>query len=277
MEEARCRGKANDFSSVIRPIIVCAPVVPSDHHPITTPYILPPLPYDYTGLQPWIDEPSLRLHYDLHRTRIDSLNAAETRLAVERGRADSTWIGHLQHLIAVRTSEHLMHCLFWEVMAPNQGGVPGDALADQIRDNFGSFAGFKSLFCAAATTLEIGEWVTLVWQPTTERLAIRTVDCHQLPCWWDVGILLALDVSEHAYYVQYHHRRAEYVHNWWNTVNWPRVAQRFATATQPWPRIVGPTSTQRPRPERRNRDALSVRVDSLSRPPRPAETTHRQR
>ena len=273
-EGSKVQGETSGFSSATRPVVASAPVVAPDDFPITTPYILPSLPYDYSGLRPWIDEPSLRLHYDHHRTRIDLLNAAETRLAVERGRADSTWIGHLQHLIAVRTSEHLMHCLFWEIMGPDQGGVPAGTLAEQIRDDFGSFADFKSLFCAAATTLEIGEWVTLIWQPTTERLAIRTVDCHQLPCWWDAGILLALDVSEHAYYLQYHHRRAEYVHNWWNIVNWPRVAQRFTTATQPWPRIAGPTLTP-PRPEGRNRDAL--RVASLSCHPGATDITHRQR
>ena len=275
--ERKVHGEATGFSSVSHPVIASTPAALADHNPITTPYILPPLPYDYTGLQPWIDEPSLRLHYDLHRTRVDSLNAAETQLAVELGRTDSAWIGHLQHVIAVRTSEHLMHCLFWEIMAPSQGGVPVGGLADQIRDDFGSFAGLKSRFGAIATSLEIGEWVTLVWQPTTERLAIRAVDCHQLSCWWDAGILLVLDVSEHAYYLQYHHRRAEYVHNWWNTVNWPRVAQRFATATQPWRRVAGTTSTQRPRPERRNRDVLSGRLGSQSHPPGPTDTTHRQR
>ena len=274
---SKVQGEANGVFSALRPVIGCAPATSSGDNPINTPYVLPPLPYDYTGLQPWIDEPSLRLHYDLHRACIESLNAAEAQLAGERDRTNSTWIGHLQHVIAVRTSEHLMHCLFWEIMAPNQGGAPIDALAHQIRDNFGSFASFKSLFCASATSLEIGDWVTLLWQPTTERLAIRPVDSHQLPCWWDAGILLALDVSEHAYYLQYHHRRAEYVHNWWNTVNWPRVAQRFAMATQPWPRMAGPASTQQPQAERRNRDALSVRVDSLSRPPRPTDRAHRQR
>ena len=211
-----------------------------------TPHILPPLPYDYNALQPWIDEATLRLHYEYHRARVDALNNTEARLAIERGRTDFAWLAHLQQVVAARTSEHLMHCIFWEIMAPNQGGVPRDALADQIRDDFGSFASFKSLFCATAAATEIAEWIALVWQPTSDRLAIRTVDCQQLHGWWDVGIVLVLDVSEHAYYLQYHNRRAEYVHNWWNTVNWPRVAQRFTAASQPWPRA----GTANPRPPR---------------------------
>jgi len=202
-----------------------------------TRHVLPPLPYDYSALRPWIDEPTLRLHYDYHRTRVAALNAAEERLARERSNPDFSWLGHLQQLVAMRTAEHMMHCLFWEIMGPNQGGAPHDALVEQIRDDFGSFAAFKSAFSATAAAVEPAEWVSLVWQPTNDRLAIRTVDYQQMHGWWAVGIVLVLDVSEHAYFLQYHTRRAEYVHNWWNTVNWPRVAQRFTAATQPWPRI----------------------------------------
>lgn len=225
-----------------------------------TPHVLPPLPYDYNALQPWIDAATLRLHYDHHRARVAALNAAEDRLAMEGGNADFAWMGHLQHLVAVRTAEHMMHCLFWEIMGPNQGGAPVGSVADQIRDDFGSFAGLKSLFGATATAMETAEWIALVWQAASDRLAIRALDYQQLHGWWDVGIVLALDVSEHAYYLQYQNRRAEYVHNWWNTVNWPRVAQRFTAATQSW-RAGTP---ERPRSQRRHRDALPVRVDSLS-------------
>jgi Fe-Mn family superoxide dismutase len=242
-----------------------------------TPHCVPPLPYDWTALQPWIDEQTLRLHYEHHRARVDALNAAESQLVAQRDNADFAWLRYLQRLVAIRASEHLMHCLFWQLMGPNQGGAPGDALADQIHDDFGSFATFKSQFAALATTPETGEWVALVWRPTSGRLAIRSVDYHQLPCEWGMGILLALDVGEHAYYLQYQNRRAEYAHNWWNIVNWPRVAERFAAATHPWTHTPAASTTSRPQPRRRYRHALPVCVDGGYQFPRSADPSRRPR
>jgi Fe-Mn family superoxide dismutase len=242
-----------------------------------TPHVLPPLPYDDAALQPWINEQSLRLHRELHRSRVEALNAAEAQLAAQHDSTDFTWIRHLQRLVAVRASEHLMHCLFWEIMGPNQGGAPRDALADQIRDDFGSFAAFKAQFGAAAASPETTEWIALVWQPAGERLAISTVDDYQLPYRWNVSVLLALDVSEHAYYLQYENRRGEYVHNWWNTVNWPRVAERFAAAAGPWVYTGGPNTARQPRHRRRDPNALSLCVDGLSQLPRRADDARRPR
>jgi Fe-Mn family superoxide dismutase len=212
-----------------------------------TSHVLPPLPYDFKALQPWIDEQTLRLHYDYHRARVDALNAAEAQLAAQAGGADLAWMRYLQRVVAMRASEHVMHCLFWEIMGPNQSGTGGDAFTDQIRDDFGSLATFKSQFCAAALALEAEEWLALVWQPASARLAIRAVEYTQLPCDWAAAIVLVLDVGEHAYYLQYQNRRIEYAHNWWNTVNWRRVAERFAAATQPWPRAACSRSSQQPR------------------------------
>ncbi len=239
-----------------------------------TSHVLPPLPYDFRALQPWVDEQTLRFHYDHHRARVDALNAAEAQLAAQADSADMGWRRYLQRVVALRASEHVMHCLFWEIMGPNQSGAAGDALADQIRDDFGSLATFKSQFCAAAIALETEEWLALMWQPARARLAIRAVDYSQLPSEWAAGILLALDVGEHAYYLQYQNRRVEYVHNWWNIVNWPRVAERFTTATQPWPRDTGSRAGQQPRRQRRYRNALALCFGGVSQPP-PANSSGR--
>ena len=236
-------------------------------------HLFPPLPYDYAALQPWIDEQTLRLHYDHHRSRVDALNAAEAQLVAQPDSSDFAWMRYLQQQVAVRTSEHLLHCLFWEIMGPNQGGAPRGVLADQIQDDFGSFATFKSQFCAVATMLEVSDWVALVWQPTSQRLVIRAVDYHQIPSEWHVGIVLALDMSEHAYYLQYQNRRVEYAHNWWNTVNWPRVAERFVAAAHPWTS----STSARSRQQRRYRNALSVCVDGVSELPPAAYDPRRSR
>ena len=231
-------------------------------------HVLPPLPYDFRALQPWIDEPSLRLHYDYHRTRVDALNAAEAQLAAQATTADFAWLRYLQRVAAMRASEHVMHCLFWEMMGPNPSGAGSDALVDQIREDFGSLATFKSQFCGAAVALEAEEWLALVWQPASARLIIRPVDYAQLPCDWAVAILLVLDVGEHAYYLQYQNRRMEYVHNWWNIVNWLQVAKRFTAATQPWPRAAGSRTGQTRRRQRKHRSALPLCVEGASQPPR---------
>ena len=240
-------------------------------------HVLPPLPYDFRALQPWIDEPTLRLHYDYHRARVEALNAAEAQLAAQAASADFAWLRYLQRVVALRASEHVMHCLFWEIMGPNQSGTGSDGLADQIRDDFGSLAAFKSQFCAAAIALEAEEWLALVWQPASARLAIRPVEYSQLPCDWAVGILLALDVGEHAYYLQYQNRRMEYVYNWWNIVNWLRVAERFTAATRPWRRAAGSRSGQSSRRQRRYRNALALCVDGVSQPSPPASESGRPR
>ncbi len=245
------------------------------HAPLTS-HVLPPLPYDFSALQPWIDEQTLRLHYDYHRTRVDALNAAEAQLAAQADSADFAWRRYLQRVVAMRASEHVMHCLFWEIMGPTQSGMGSDALADQIRDDFGSLATLKSQFCAAAAALEAEEWLALVWQPASARLAIRPVDYSQLPCEWAVGILLVLDVGEHAYYLQYQNRRIEYAHNWWNIVNWQRVAERFTAATRPWPRAANSRPGQQLRRPRRQRNALPLCVDVVSQPA-PADESGRPR
>jgi superoxide dismutase, Fe-Mn family len=231
---------------------------------VGTPHRLPQLPYDYTALEPWIAESCLRFHYDYHRVRVDALNAAEAQLAAQHDSADLAWVRYMQRLVTIRASEHRMHCLFWDIMRPNAGDLPSGALADQIHDDFGSFAAFKSQFGSVATTPETGDWVALIWQPANARLALRSV-YRQLPWEWEVGTLLALDVSEHAYYLQYQNRRGEYVHNWWNTVHWPRVAERFATATHLW--TAAANRAIRPQRGRRNRNALSMGVDGWSQLP----------
>lgn len=197
----------------------------------------------------------MRIHYNCHhRAYVDALNAVEARLEVARESGDFRLIRYLQQLIASYASDHFLHSIFWEVMGPNQGGQPRDDLADQIAEDFGSFAAFKSQFSLTATSLDGSGWVILAWQPGGQRLALLAAESHQLQPERAVAAVLVLDMCEHAYYLKYQHRRAEYAHNWWNTVNWARVAQRFAAATHAWSGIAGSASAPRgPRLRRRHR------------------------
>ena len=220
---------------------------------------LPPLPYDYSALQPWIDEQTMRIHHGYHHFRsVDELNAAQQRLEAAWQSGDISLVRHFQQLVATHESAHFLHSVFWEIMGPSQGGQPRGELSEQVTEDFGSFPAFKSCFSAAASSLETGGWVMLAWQAKSQRLAIRAVEGYRLEAGADIGALLVLDVAEHAYYLKYQHRRAEYVHNWWNTVNWPRVAQRFAVAVQSRTGSVGNNTFGCTSPKRRDRHVSSA-------------------
>jgi Fe-Mn family superoxide dismutase len=177
----------------------------------------------------------MRIHHDVHhRLCVDRLNAIEKQLATLPGHADAMRIEPLERSATRHKSEHSLHCLFWEVMDPNQGGQPRGELAEQLARDFLSFSGFKAQFSAAATALEGGGWVALAWRPTHHRLVIVDMPGDQPLISSDIdNSVLALDVWRHAYHLKYKKSLTKYVHNWWNTVNWSRVAELFRAVTQP--------------------------------------------
>jgi Fe-Mn family superoxide dismutase len=192
---------------------------------------LPRLPYDYHALEPWIDEQSMRVHHAKHHQKyVDNLNAAEEKLAAARANGDFGLIGYFERLVAFNGSGHFLHSIFWEIMGADQGGEPRGDLAQQMAQNFGSFAGFKAQFSAAANGVEASGWSILGWQPQGKQLVILAAENHQNQTQWGVAPILVLDVWEHAYYLKYQNRRSEYVHNWWNVVNWSKAAEYFTHA-----------------------------------------------
>ncbi len=195
---------------------------------------LPPLPYDYDALEPYIDEQTMHLHHDVHHNGyVKGLNAAEAKLAAAREAGDFALIKHLERDAAFHGSGHFLHALFWPNMAPagnGGGGKPAGALAAQIEKDFGSFDAFKAQFVAASTAVEGSGWGILAWQPAGKQLVILTAEKHQNLTQWGVTPLLVLDVWEHAYYLKYQNKRGEYVKNFFNIINWGDVAQRLAAA-----------------------------------------------
>ena len=200
------------------------------------PHALPPLPYPYEALEPHIDAQTMKLHHDLHhKSYVDGLNAAEEKLAAARTSGDFAGVKHLARELAFHGSGHFLHCIFWNNLAPaghGGGGEPTGALADQIKKDFGSFDAFQKQFAAAATTAEGSGWGLLVWQgaPGLGKLEILAAEKHHVNTQFTAQPILALDVWEHAYYLKYQNRRAEYVKAFWNVVNWNDVAQRLAKA-----------------------------------------------
>lgn len=195
-------------------------------------HVLPDLPYSYDALEPHIDEQTMRLHHDLHhKGYVDGLNKAEEMLAKARESGDYALTKHWSREAAFHGSGHLLHCIFWTNMGPNCGGEPSGALAQVIARDFGSFEQFKAHFIAAANQVEGSGWAVLaVRKDDSKRLVILQSEKHQNLTQWGVIPILVLDVWEHAYYLKYQNRRAEYTKAFFNVINWKDVANRFSNA-----------------------------------------------
>jgi superoxide dismutase, Fe-Mn family len=196
-------------------------------------YEVPPLPYDYDALEPHIDEQTMRIHHDKHhQAYVDKANAAL---------AGTDWDGKpiedvLQSLdqlpqdkqtpVRNQGGGHYNHTLFWESMSPDGGGEPAGALADAINSAFGSFEEFKDKMNATGAAQFGSGWAWLVHDGN--GLAVVGSANQDNPISKGQTPLLGVDVWEHAYYLKYQNRRPEYLSAWWNTVDWNKVAERFA-------------------------------------------------
>ncbi|MBE5397176.1 superoxide dismutase [Brevibacillus borstelensis] len=194
-------------------------------------HTLPPIPYAYDALEPYIDAETMRIHHDkLHRKYVEDLNKAESKLAEARARNDFELVRHWERELAFNGAGHYLHTIFWNVMSPEGGGEPTGDLARQLARDFGSFAAFQAHFSQAAEKVEGPGWAILVWSPRAQHLEILQAEKHQNLSQWDVIPLLVLDVWEHSYFLRYKNDRAHYVENWWKLVNWPYVEERFQQA-----------------------------------------------
>jgi len=198
-------------------------------------FSVPDLPYDYAALEPHIDEQTMRIHHDKHhQAYVDNANKAldGTEWAdrpVEAVLAELDLIPDDKRT-AVRNNAggHANHSLFWTSLSPLGGGSPSGALAAAITDASGSFDDFKEQFSASAMGRFGSGWAWLVWDGT--GLAVKSTPNQDSPI-LDGGVpLLGLDVWEHAYYLKYQNRRAEYVAAFWNVVDWDEVGRRYDAA-----------------------------------------------
>ena len=199
------------------------------------PYTLPPLPYDYADLEPHIDAQTMKLHHDIHHAGyVKGANAAVANLARIRQTGGAA-IGEVRSVtdsLSFNASGHLLHTIFWNNMKKNGGGEPtaGSAIAEMITRDFGSFAAFQKHFNSAAADVEANGWCSLHYRFSDQRLLVLQTENHQKQIPGDSMALLTIDVWEHAYYLKYQNARAEYIKQWWNLVNWPRVAEHFTKA-----------------------------------------------
>jgi superoxide dismutase, Fe-Mn family len=215
-------------------INVC--IVLGNHPPaLAAPYTLPPLPYDYNALEPYIDAQTMQIHHDKHHAAyVDNLNKALEKYPKLQGQPIEKLLQNLNQLPNnIRTvvlnngGGHYNHTLFWQIMGPQKGGQPTGALADAINRKFGSFVKFQDAFEVAGTKRFGSGWV---WLIKTSAGGVDVVSTpNQEPPFGKGNIpIMGNDVWEHAYYLKYQNRRPEYLKAWWNVVNWDEVSKRFS-------------------------------------------------
>lgn len=197
-------------------------------------FSVPALPYDYDALKVSISEEIMRLHHDKHhQAYVDKLNGALESHPELQGKTVEELLSNLEAIpedirTTVRNNAggHYNHCLFWVMMSPNGGGRPTGALLEGLQQRYGSFDAFVEEFTAKATGLFGSGWVWL--QPNLEIVTTQNQD--SLLSKGEPAPLLGLDVWEHAYYLDYKNHRDDYIHSWWQVVNWDVVSERFAQA-----------------------------------------------
>ncbi|MBD2197206.1 MULTISPECIES: superoxide dismutase [Calothrix] len=200
---------------------------------------LPPLPYAYDALEPHIDAKTMQFHHDKHHAAyVKNLNAALEKYPKLKGKTVEDLLRQLDRVpedirktVRNNGGGHVNHSMFWQIMKPQGGGEPTGAIASAIKENFGSFADFKKQFNAAGAAQFGSGWVWLV-RNKAGKLEVTTTANQDTPLSQGLYPILGNDVWEHAYYLNYQNRRADYLEAWWNVLNWDEINQRFAAASK---------------------------------------------
>jgi len=197
-------------------------------------YQLIPLPYAYDALEPFIDSQTMQIHHDKHHAAyVNNLNTAMEKHPELAGKTLETLLRELNTLPEeIRTAVRNQgggawnHEMFWQIMAPKAGGTPKGDLLKAFDSTFGSFTAFKAEFEKSALGRFGSGWAWLVKKGN--KLEILSTANQDNPISDGLSPIFGLDVWEHAYYLKYQNRRADYVSNWWNVVNWDEIAHRYS-------------------------------------------------
>lgn len=201
-------------------------------------YTFPELPYAYNALEPYIDAQTMEIHYSKHhRAYFDNFVKAAGEAKIDNLSLEDIFTRVSIYSAAIRNNGGGLynHTLFWQVMGPNAGGQPEGDLLNAINGTFGSFDKFKAEFENAAKTQFGSGWAWLAVDANGKLFVSQTPN--QDNPLMDVAVkrgqpILGLDVWEHAYYLKYQNRRPEYVANFWNVVNWKKVAELYKAAVK---------------------------------------------
>jgi Fe-Mn family superoxide dismutase len=197
------------------------------------PFSLAPLPYPFAALEPHIDSQTMQIHHGRHhQTYVTNLNNAVGNAGAAGKMPLEEMLKNLNQVpenvrTAIRNNGggHWNHTQFWTLMAPNAGGAPTGAVADAINSSFGSFDKFKEMFAAAGTGRFGSGWAWL--SDDNGKLVIHSTANQDTPSMENKRAIFGLDVWEHAYYLKYQNRRADYITAFWNVINWAEVNKRM--------------------------------------------------
>ena len=232
------RSKEIPYFSLMEPALAAeAKAISQTKQTTGTSFSLPPLPYDYAALEPYIDRETMQFHHDRHHAAyVRNLNAAVDKHPEFKSLSAAQLIQQLDNLPEdIRTTVrnngggHLNHSMFWEIMSPNGGGAPTGAIATAINQAFGNFDAFKQAFNNAGKKRFGSGWAWLVLDSNNQLQVISTSN-QDSPLMQGMFPIMGNDVWEHAYYLTYRNRRGDYLEAWWNVVNWDEVNRRYAQA-----------------------------------------------
>ena len=200
-------------------------------------YELPPLPYPFNALEPYIDARTMEIHHGKHhQAYISNVNKAlEKYPELAKKPIDDLMRGLASVPEDIRTTVrnhgggHANHTLFWTIMGPGCGGQPTGELAQAIAGTFGSFDNFKTEFSNSAATRFGSGWAWLTVD-AQGKLKVESTPNQDTPLSEGRTPILGIDVWEHAYYLHYQNRRPDYIAAFWNVINWAEVARRYAEA-----------------------------------------------
>ena len=191
------------------------------------------LDYAYDALEPHIDARTMEIHHTKHhQAYIDKLNGAIKGTELEKKdvldilRSLNIVPENIRGIVRNHGGGHANHSMFWKIMAPHGGGYPSGKLGDAINAAFGGFDKFKEAFAAAAVGQFGSGWAWLAVKDG--NLVIVATPNQDNPISQGMNPILGIDVWEHAYYLKFQNKRAEYIASWWNVVNWKEVERRFA-------------------------------------------------
>jgi Fe-Mn family superoxide dismutase len=199
-------------------------------------YQLPPLPYDYSALEPTIDTQTMQLHHDKHHAAyVTNANGAlEKHPDLEKKfptvedllRNINQVPEDVRTVLRNNAGGHANHTMFWAIMQPKGGGPASGPVSEAINKAFGSFDQFVEQFNTAGTKVFGSGWVWLA-RGADRKLQIITTPNQDSPFMQGLYPVMGNDVWEHAYYLKYQNRRADYLKAWWNVVNWKEINKRF--------------------------------------------------
>ncbi len=190
---------------------------------------LPPLPFAENALEPIIDKETVKIHHGKHFAGyVAGLN--KNLEALEKARQSGSFgdIKCISKDLAFNASGVVLHWIYFSTLGPASSEAPKGKLAELINRDFGSFDVFWKQFAAASKSVEASGWGVLAWEPFSRKLMIMQAEKHQNLTSWGAMPLMVCDVWEHAYYLKYQNRRAEYVDNFAKIIAWPKVEERLA-------------------------------------------------